>query len=88
MRRVYAGNGGNDEGQEKRRAVKERKEDGGRGSLMLRIGFLAGLGRGEKAGIEGGDFSKRTVLEPSSGSLGSLGSLGSSWSAWQQGSGF
>lgn len=43
---------------------------------MLRIGFLAGLVRGEKAGIEGGDFFKRTVLEPSSGSLGSLGSLG------------
>ncbi len=38
---------------------------------MLGIGFLAGLGREEKAGIER-SLIKRAVLEPSSGSLGKV----------------
>ena len=43
---------------------------------MLELEYLAGLGREEKAGIEGRLF-EMAVLEPSSKqSLGSLGSLG------------
>ena len=73
------GKGGEDEGEEKKSGEgEERKEDGGRGSLMLGTGFLASLAREEKAGIEWRLF-RTAVLEPSSGSLGSLGL------PWQQG---
>ena len=46
---------------------------------MLKVAFLAGLGREEEAGIEieeTGEIIWMAVLEPSSQGSGSLGSLG------------
>lgn len=40
--------------EERSSGVRKQQEDGGRGSLILEIGYLAGLGREEKTGILGG----------------------------------
>ena len=78
----YRENGEEEEDQEEESSkVRKKREDGGRGSVILGIGYLAGLGRGKKAGSEGRSF-EMAVLEPSSKVLEVLVVL---VSAWQQG---